>query len=125
MKFYVDIVLSGENFNPFQVSEQTKIVFRNPSKKGDYNNRLKCTEKEGYGILSSNDADYSEKAIDSVLLEYEKLCRAGEEKLGIENKEFNLYIECLQNSFTIDTAHFIKINHYFSKINITYIQSEA
>ena len=73
-------------------------------------------------ILSSTDAEFSDALIDNLLSEYEKLSTIGEEKLGIDYKEFNLYVECLQNSFTIDTSQFIKIGRFFPKVNITYIQ---
>ena len=34
MKFYADIILSGENFNPFYVTEQYHINFSKALKKG-------------------------------------------------------------------------------------------
>ena len=55
MKFYVDIILHGEKFNPEYVSSVLGIYFRKFHKTGDYNKRLKCTEQEGYGILSLNE----------------------------------------------------------------------
>ncbi len=122
MKVYIDIVLSGENFNPTKVSSLYNISFSKLINKGDFNRRLNRKETDGYAILSSSDTDFSETLINKILIEYEKIFNAGEEKLGIDYKEFNLYVECLQNSFTIDTSLFVKINRFFSKVNITYIQ---
>ena len=124
MKFYADIILSGENFNPFYVTEQYHINFSKALNIVVYNKRLKRHEKNGYAVLSSIELDSIEKVINSILSEYEILLKIGEEKLGIEYKEFNLYIECLQNSFTIDTLSLARIKDYFTKINITYIQEE-
>jgi len=124
MKIYVDIVLSGEKFNPFLLSEQYNIVFRKAYKKGDYNKRLKCCEKSGYAILSSKELNSDEKVIESILSEYETIFRIGEKELGIEYKEFNLYIECLQNSFTLNTLYLVRINKFFPEMNVTYIQEE-
>ena len=111
MKMYVDIILSGENFNPSEISERYNTVFRKTA--------------EGYAVISSGDFDFSETSIDYALSEYETLFNAGEKKLGISHKEFWLYVECLQNSFAIDTMQFVKINKFFPKINITYIQEET
>ena len=124
MKTYIDIILSGKNFDPYYVTEQSGISFSKTSKKGDFNKRLNCLEKNGYAVLCSQESKSVEIVIDSILSDYEKILKIGEEKLGIDYKEFNLYIECLQNSFTIDTLSLVKISKYFSKINITYIQEE-
>ena len=55
MKYYVDIILQGKEFNPEEVSNILGIKFRKFHKSGDYNERLKCNEIEGYGILSSRE----------------------------------------------------------------------
>ena len=122
MKVYIDIVLSGKNFNPNEVATLCGLSFSKAINKGDFNNRLNHEETEDYAILSSADAEFSEALIDNLLSEYEKLSTIGEEKLGIDYKEFNLYVECLQNSFTLNTSQFIKIGRFFPKVNITYIQ---
>ncbi len=122
MKVYVDIVLSGKNFNPNEVSSLYNVSFSEAINKGDFNTRLNCEETEGYAIMSSSDSDISDALIDNILSEYNKLASVGEEELGIDYKEFDLYVECLQSSFTISTSQFIKINHFFPKVNITYIQ---
>lgn len=122
MKVYIDIVLSGKNFNPNKVASLCDISFSKVINKGDFNKRLNRVEDESYAILSSSDTECSEALIDNILFEYEKISTIGEKNLGIDYKEFDLYIECLQNSFTINTSLFIKINRFFSKLNITYIQ---
>lgn len=125
MKIYIDIILSGKNFNPQQVSNDYNIKFRSYRMKGDCNPRTKNIEKEGYAILSSDDNFDIDKQFEEILFQYDKIFKVGEEKIGIDNKEFNLYVETLQNSFSIDTKYLKKICTYFSKINITYIEEEA
>ena len=114
MKIYVDIILSGKKFNPLQISEMYNIQFKKAKKKGDYNSSLNCKEYEGYGILTSDGRGYSESVIDIVLSDYEKLYNIGEEKLGIEYKEFNLYIEMLAEFFYNRNEKTCKNKQFFS-----------
>lgn len=119
MKYYVDIILQGKEFNPEEVSNILGIKFRKFHKSGDYNERLKCNEIEGYGILSSREELTTEDVIEKTISEYEEIYKLGEEKLGIEEKMFHLYVECLQNSFSLKTKYMKKICKYFSEIEIT------
>ena len=119
MKYYVDIILQGKKFNPEEVSNTLGINFRKFHKPGDYNKRLNCKEIEGYGILSSNEDLTTEDVIEKTISEYEKIYELGEEKVGIEEKMFHLYVECLQNSFSLKTKYMGKICNYFSEIEIT------
>ena len=123
MKLYIDIILSGENFDPQKVSKDYDIIFRKYRKKGEYNSRVRNVEKEGYAILSSEEEDTSEDIFKKILEQYDKLYKAGEKKLGIENKEFYLYVESLQNNFVLQTKYLKRICTYFSEINISYIDS--
>lgn len=119
MKYYVDIILQGKEFNPEEVSNILGIKFRKFHRSGDYNKRLKSNEIEGYGILSSREELTTEEVIEKTISEYEEIYKLGEEKLGIEEKMFNLYVECLQNSFSLKTKYMKKICKYFSEIEIT------
>lgn len=120
MKIYADIILSGEYFDPECLHEKYGCNFRKYNKKGDYNPRLKNTHAEGYGILTIEN-DCSESVIDKLMEQYEKIYNIGEDSLGIEEKEFHLYFEALQNSITISTKNLARIEKYFDKINITFI----
>ena len=73
------------------------------------------------GILSLKDEDVSENSILRLLAEYKKLHFIGEEILGIEEKEFWLYIETTQNSFTLKSFiySYSELNHFFPEIHIT------
>ena len=82
MKVYIDIVLSGKNFNPTKVSKLYNISFSKVINKGDFNNRLKHEETEGYAILSASDTEFSEALVENILSEYEKLTIIGEKKIG-------------------------------------------
>lgn len=119
MKYYVDIILQGKEFNPEEVSNILGIKFRKFHRSGDYNKRLKSNEIEGYGILSSREELTTEEVIEKTISEYEEIYKLGEEKLGIEEKMFHLYVECLQNSFSLKTKYMKKICKYFSEIEIT------
>ena len=119
MKYYVDIILQGKKFNPEEVSNILGIKFRKFHKPGDYNKRLKCNEIEGYGILSSREELTTEDVIEKTISQYEEIYKLGEENLGIEEKMFHLYVECLQNSFSLKTKYMKKICNYFSEIEIT------
>ncbi len=125
MKIYIDIILSGVKFYPQQVSNDYGINFRKCRMKGDYNSRTNTIEKEGYAILSSDDFSDIDEVFERLFLQYDKLVKAGEDNLGIDYKEFHLYVEALQNSFTINTIYFKKICEYFSEINITYIEEKS
>ena len=46
MKVYIDIVLSGKNFNPNEVATLCGLSFSKAINKGDYNNRLNHEETE-------------------------------------------------------------------------------
>ena len=123
MRLYVDIILSGRDFSPPQTEALCGVSFKKAVCAGDWNARLGCKEDEGYAVLSSEGSGSgAESAIDCALTEYEKIFTAGEERLGIERSDFWLYIECLQNSFTLETSRLAKISCFFSKMNITYIQ---
>lgn len=119
MKYYVDIILQGKEFNPEEVSNILGIKFRKFHRSCDYNKRLKSNEIEGYGILSSREELTTEEVIEKTISEYEEIYKLGEEKLGIEEKMFHLYVECLQNSFSLKTKYMKKICKYFSEIEIT------
>lgn len=119
MKYYVDIILQGKEFNPEEVSNILGIKFRKFHRSGDYNKRLKSNEIEGYGILSSREELTTEEVIEKTISEYEEIYKLGEEKLGIEEKMFHLCVECLQNSFSLKTKYMKKICKYFSEIEIT------
>ncbi|MBP3449053.1 MAG: hypothetical protein J6K22_01160 [Spirochaetaceae bacterium] len=122
MKYFVDIILQGKKFNPEEVSSILGINFRKFHKSGDYNKRLHCNEIEGYGILSSREELTTEDVIDKTIFEYEKIYKLGEENLGIERKIFHLYVECLQNSFSLKTKYIKKICNYFSEMEITILE---
>ena len=125
MNVDIDIDLSGENFDPVKVGKLCNVSFREITKKGDWNPRLKRKYKNGYGTLSFSDVYISDSLIDKVVSEYGKIANIGEGKLGIEYKEIWLYVECLQNSFTVNTSHFVKLNKFFPDINITFIQEKG
>lgn len=124
MKFYVDIILHGEKFNPEYVSSVLGIYFRKFHKTGDYNKRLKCTEQEGYGILSLNENITTEDVIEKTIVEYEKIFNIGEEKFGITEKTFHLYVECLQNSFSLKSKFVKRICNYFPDFEITVLPEQ-
>ena len=44
---------------------------------------------------------------------------------GIENAEFNLYVETLQGSFTISSRYLALINKYFEDVNIAVLEVDG
>lgn len=119
MNIYIDIILSGKNFDPEYYIKKYGVYFRNYNKRGDFNKRLKREELEGYGILTNNDDDTSENVITKVISSYEKIYKEVNDE--IDFREVNLYFETLQNSFSVDLKYFCLLSQYFEKINITYL----
>ena len=77
--------------------------------KGDCNPRTKKIEKEGYAILSSDDNFDIDKQFEEILFQYDKIFKVGEEKIGIDNKEFYVYVETLESSVSIVTVYLIDL----------------
>lgn len=120
MNIYADIVMSGTDFDPEYYMNKYNVYFRKYNKRGDYNERLKRHETEGYGILSINDNDTSEKVILKVISSYKLISSEVEKEISF--REFNLIIESTQNSVTINSEYLALINDCFSDVNISFIE---
>ncbi|NLK45705.1 MAG: hypothetical protein GX297_03520 [Treponema sp.] len=126
LKFHPQIILYGENIKPREWSYNNRnefCFFSQSDEKGDWDQRFGRYRTLGRAVIDVYPGNNTRKSIEDIIKYYEKITEKGEEKLGIEKKEFILFIETETSlpSVTLDSKALALITSHFTELQISFI----
>ncbi len=130
VKFHPQIILYGENIKPREWSYNNRselCFFSQSDEKGDWDQRFSRYRTLGRAVIDVYPGNNSRKAISDIIQYYLKITEKGEEKLGIEKKEFILFVETETSlpSVNFDAQDLALISSHFPELQISFVPASA